>query len=437
MTVALTSALLAACASPTGEGDPTFSAPRTTSTESASPSISEPERALGALVPVTVGVLDGVSPGAAEGRSVNVPEGWTAEVWANVPGARLAAWTPDGRLLVSSGAAGVVWVLTPGAAGAAPEARRLLEGLSSPQGLALTEDGSTLVVGESTRLVAYDYADGRVSGARVILDGLPASGHGAKAVAVQDGTVFYSLGSRSNRDPSERSADPERAIIGAVELDGTGDRVFARGVRNGFALDFAPDGSLFVAVNQMDNLPYPYRDDTGRYGQVFTEFVNDHPVEQLTRLTDGIDLGWPLCVPDSREGVTDIPYVNDAIHNPQGAELDCADLPPVQVGLPAHSAPLGMTFTHDTPLASVLGAGALVGAHGSWNRTPPQEPYVAFAPWDEATQTLGEAEYLVTGFQGDDGSRWGRPVMPVVGPDGAVYVTDDAAGLVYRIAPPA
>ncbi len=380
-------------------------------------------------------MTDGVDPGAAAGKSLNVPEGWSVDVWANVPGARLAAWTPDGRLLVSNGSGGAVLVLTPDAGGA-PASGVLLEGLASAQGLAFTEDGETLVVGDATRLIAYDYADGTATSPRVILDGLPAQGHGAKAVAVQGDTVYYSLGSRSNRDPGERDGDPERAVIGAVQLDGTRTRVFASGVRNGFALDFAPDGSLFVAVNQMDNLPYPYRDDAGRFGEVFQEFVNDHPVEQLTRLTDGIDLGWPLCVPDSREGVTDLPYVPDAEFNADGAALDCSSLPATQVGLPAHSAPLGLTFTHDTAIADVLGSGALVGAHGSWNRTPPQEPCVAFAPWDEATQTLGEAQYVVTGFQNADGSRWGRAVMPTVGPDGALYLTDDAAGLVYRIAPP-
>ncbi|MDN4473016.1 PQQ-dependent sugar dehydrogenase [Demequina zhanjiangensis] len=429
---------LTACTPDEPAPTPSTSAPTepvVTAAPSESQSAAPAPMAIGELASVPLTVADGVDPGPAQGRSVNLPEGWSAEVWTAIPDARLAAWTPDGRLLVSSGDFGVVHVLTPGQGGEAPASSVMLDGLRSPQGLAFTDDGATLVVGESDRLVAYDYAAGVASNPRVILDGLPSNGHGAKAVAISEGTVYYSLGSRSNREPAEREANPERAAVGAVGLDGSGNRVFARGVRNGFALDFAPDGTLFVAVNQMDNLPYPFQDDSGRFGEVFTEFVNDNPVEQLTRLTDGIDLGWPLCVPDSRDGVTDVPYVPDAEFNADGSRLDCGALPATQVGLPAHSAPLGMTFTHDTALADVLGAGALVGAHGSWNRTPPQEPYVAFAPWDDATATLGAAQYLMTGFQDDGGARWGRPVMPVVGPDGSVYVTDDHAGLVYRLTP--
>jgi glucose/arabinose dehydrogenase len=76
----------------------------------------------------------------------------------------------------------------------------------------------------------------------------------------------------------------------------------------------------------------------------------------------------------------------------------------------------------------------LLGVHGSWNRTPPRAPEVSFFDWRNGT--LGPQQTLVGGFQDEDGSRWGRPVAAVAGPDGAVYVTDDYAGAVYRLAPP-
>lgn len=66
---------------------------------------------------------------------------------------------------------------------------------------------------------------------------------------------------------------------------------------------------------------------------------------------------------------------------------------------------------------------------------PALEPYVSFLPWDDATQTLRAPVPLVMGFQSDAGERWGRAVDPVPGPDGSLYLTDDAAGLVYRITP--
>lgn len=259
-----------------------------------------------------------------------------------------------------------------------------------------------LVIGESQRLVAWTYANQSLSNPRVIVDGLPTTGHGAKGVAVDGDTLYFSLGSSSNRDPVDRTADTERA------------------------------------VNQADNQPYPFRDGSGLYGQVVEEFVNENPVDQVTRVTPGLDLGWPYCMPDgtASDDLVDLGYFADPLLNADESALDCSKLERVQLGLPAHSAPLGLAFTSGTPLRAVLGDGALIAAHGSWNREPPREPYVVFAPWDADAGALGATELLVTGFQNEDGSRWGRAVAAVPGPDGALYVTDDLAGLVYRIAPP-
>jgi glucose/arabinose dehydrogenase len=99
----------------------------------------------------------------------------------------------------------------------------------------------------------------------------------------------------------------------------------------------------------------------------------------------------------------------------------------------AHSAPLGLAFTA-VVLPSPYADGALVGIHGSWNRQPPRAPEVSFFAWRDGN--LGDQQTLVGGFQADDGSRWGRPVAAVVGPDGAVYISDDYAGAIYRLAPP-
>lgn len=396
--------------------------------------------AVGPLAPTPLDVARGADAGAAAGRSVTLPAGWSAQIWADVPGARMAAWAPDGRLVVSSGDHGTVWLLTPTADPAeSPTTTVLLDGLSNPQGVAFARQGSvdTLLVGEDSRIVAWTYADGTVSDRRVLVDRLPTSGHGAKAVTVAGTTVFYSLGSSSNRDPADRDTTPARATVWQVDLDGTGNRTVATGVRNGFGLAIAPDGTLFTAVNQSDNQPYPYQDDTGRYGKDVTEYVNENPVDQVSRITPGTDLGWPYCVPDTRglDDPLDLPYVNDPTHNPDGEQLDCTAIGTTMLGLPAHSAPLGLTFTTGSDLEGTLGLGALITSHGSWNREPPRAPGVAFSPWDADTATLGTPVDLVSGFQGADGSRWGRTVDAVPGPDGSLYITDDEAGLVYRVAP--
>ena len=387
----------------------------------------------------------------AEPREVQIPAGWTMSVWASVDGARLAAWAPDGSLLVSRPGAGEVVRLEPGATPAAvPTTTTLLAGLEQPHGLAFA--GDTLYVAQSSEVDSYAYAGGVVSGKKVVAGGLPdakspelrgAYAHALKSVAVgNDGAVYYSIGSTGNTSAEDRDASPERATVYRVPPGGGTPEVYARGVRNGTGLAVAPDGAVWTAVNNRDNIAYPwdqpYGDaDGSSYGEVVQDYVDDHPAEELARLTAGRDLGWPYCNPDPdvRQGVSGTaydysrpPFVRDAQTNADGSKLDCDTLAPIEQTFGAHSAPLGLSFA-DVP---GLGAGALVGVHGSWNRQPPRPPEVSFFASDGAGG-LGGQQTLVTGFQGDDGSRWGRPVAAVLGPDGAVYVTDDKAGAVYRL----
>ncbi len=370
------------------------------------------------------------------GQSMLAPPGWTVSLWARVPGARLLAFAPDGKLLVSRPESGDVVALSDG------RQQTLVEGLNQPHGLAF--DGDTLYVAESDQVDAYAYANGAVSGRRVVVDGLPDDkspelggkyAHALKSVAVgPDKSLYISIGSTGNISAEDRAAKPERATIlrfadGRLET-------FARGVRNGTGLAVAPDGGVWTAVNNRDNIPFPYEGDD--QGKVETSYVNDHPLEPLARLEKGRDLGWPYCNPDpdlqpgdeeSPLSYSDRPFVRDFDTNRDGSKLDCATLRPVEQGMGAHSAPLGLSFAAQLP--GVYGAGALVGVHGSWNRKPPRPPEVSFFAWRD--NKLGPQQTLLSGFQREDGSRWGRPVMAVQGPDKAIYVSDDYAGAVYRV----
>lgn len=424
--------LLAGCAAPEG-------APRQGDSNGSSP------RAEAGLAQTTIRVPDSLdrAPFDSE-RTVTAPKGWTVALWARVDGARLAAWTPDGRLLVSRPESGDVQVLTPHRDPTRPPAiDTLVSGLTQPHGLAF--DGDSLLVAESDRIDAFDYADGAVTKRRTVLAGLPnastselrgAYAHALKSVVVgDDGALYVSVGSTGNVSPEDRTASPERASILRVE-DGRAT-AYAHGVRNGTGLAVAPDGAVWTAVNNRDRVAIPTGD---RKGDVDQSYVNDHPLEPVAKLFPGRDLGWPYCNPDPdvRQGqagtpldYSDRPFLRDVETNADGAKLDCAALPRIEQGLPAHSAPLGMTFAPAAAMPSGWGAGALVGVHGSWNRQPPEAPRVAFLPY--ADGALGEARTLLGGFQLADGSRWGRAVAAVAGPDGAVYVTDDAAGAVYRL----
>ncbi|AEV85891.1 gluconolaconase [Actinoplanes sp. SE50] len=377
---------------------------------------AESTPATGTLVTTTVTGTD---------HRIQAPPGWSVQLWAELPGARLLAWTPDGRLLVSRPGAGDVVALTPGPPGTKPRQTTLVGGLDQPHGLAF--QNNTLYVAESDQVDRFTYRAGAVSGERVVIAGLPdakspelggAYAHALKSVAIgRDGTIFVSVGSTGNVSANDREARPQRATILQAPPGGGRPTVFARGVRNGTGLAIAPDGSVWTAVNNRDNIADPSD------GQVKQSYVNDHPLEPLARLTPGRDLGWPYCNPD-----LDRRFVRDYQLNRDGAKLDCAKLAPIEQGLGAHSAPLGLSFA---TLAAPFGQGALVGVHGSWNRTPPRAPEVSFFAW--RNNALGPQQTLLGGFQDARGNRWGRPVMAVQGPDQALYVSDDLAGAIYRV----
>jgi glucose/arabinose dehydrogenase len=446
-------AAAAACSGSPGQarGTAAPSAPASASSRSpVAPTVQVPAGWSATPLAVPGGEGDGA---LSRPHTLIVPAGWTARVWARVPDARMEAWTPGGALLVSDPHGGKIMELQPGAAGTAA-VTTLLAGLTYPQGMAFARlDGKwVLYVAESDQIDRYPWGAGGISGGRTViaarLPDLDPHGddvHRAKDVTVAaDGTVYFNVGSSSNASPGDRAMSPQRAVIMAVSPDGTDLRVVERGVRNGEGLAMAPDGTVWTAVNERDNIPYPSHGPYGTYsdafGQVIQGYVNNHPPDEVVPVTAARDLGWPYCDPDQDDShpagsLADVPLVPNAATNPGQNELDCAALPPVEVGLPAHSAPLGMTFLEDSKIPAPWSGGAVIATHGSWDRQPPQAPAVLWLAWNASQGKLEPAVTLVGGFDNSDGSFWGRPVDAAPGPDGALYVSDDTAGAIYRLAP--
>jgi glucose/arabinose dehydrogenase len=387
-------------------------------------------------------------------RKLRVPLGWSAKVWARVPDARMEAWTPEGDLLVSEPDNGIVTELVPDAHGTAKR-RTLLTGLTEPQGLAFARLSGhwVLYVADSNRLDRYRWGSKGIEGPpAVIVAGLPdldASGndvHRVKDLVVtRRGVIFFNVGSSSNANPNDLRMSPPRAVIMSVRPNGTGLHVVEHAVRNGEGLALAPNGEVWTAVNNRDNIPYPFHRAYGgfadAFGKVIQAYVNNHPPDEVVPVVAGRNLGWPYCDPDQDENkprgsLASIPLVANALTNRRSVKMNCAKLPRINVGLAAHSAPLGMSFLEGTSIMPPWSGGAVVAAHGSWNRNPPLSPAVLWMAWNTSTQTLEPAMTLVTGFQLPNGSRWGRPADVVAGPGGALYVSDDTAGAIYRLMPP-
>ncbi len=387
-------------------------------------------------------------------RTLQVPAGFAIAVYARVPGARFLAITPDGNLLVSQPGAGKVSLVRPGSAGGLPVVTDFVTGLRNPHDMVFHTIGSTtyLYLAESNQINRYVYQAGDLTGQsrQVIITGLPDAstpelqgnyGHQLKNLALDGNHKLYvSIASTCNACLSDTQSDPVRGAIYQYDADGSNRRLFARGLRNAEGLAFVPGtNTLWVAVNNRDNTPYPFDDGTGKYGQVLPDYVDNHPPDEFTQVTDGANYGWPFFNPnpDTSAGMDNMPFDRDYDFNRDG-HVDVAIMTRISKGIQAHSAALGLTFLQGTRFPAAYNNAAVIALHGSWNRTTPTGYKVVYFPWNPATQTPGAQTDLVAGFTDlSIGSAWGRPVDTAVDPQGRLFISDDQSGTIYQLTAPA
>ncbi|HYN95632.1 MAG TPA: gluconolaconase [Pilimelia sp.] len=428
---------------------PTASA---TATGAGSPSAASPGVAGGPRATVTVGVPAGLRRAPFDvPRRLTLPAGWAASVYARVAKARFLAVAPGGDLLVSQPSTGAV-LLVRRAGGGAGRVSPFLRGLNRPHDIVFAEVGgrSFVFVAEADRVVRYPYqaGDSTARPGQPVVTGLPDTStpelrgqysHVLKNIAVRGNVLYVSIASTCNACVSDTRSDPQRAAIYTYDAAGTnaGRRLYARGLRNAEGLAFVPGtGDLWAVVNNRDNTLVPDDRDVdgdgrGDRGRRMTEFVDDYPVEPFTRVVRSGFYGWPFCNPNSDRGVRRMGYHRDYQLNRDGRAADCATATPIDVGLPAHTAPLGLTFTQGTPAPDL---GAVIALHGSWNRSTPSGYKVIHFPWTAAGP--GNQYDLATGWlDAGTGRSWGRPVDVAVDTDGSLLVSDDAAGAVLRLVP--
>jgi glucose/arabinose dehydrogenase len=372
-------------------------------------------------------------------RYLTVPEGFQISVYARVSGARFIAVTPDGNLLVSQPGKGIV-SLVQANTDTPPTVSTFVDGLQNPHDMVFHNVGSTtyLYISESNQINRFIYKAGDTTAydREVVVSNLPDGGnHPLKNIALDSKDKLYvALGSSCNACVEDTTSDPQRGAIYQYDADGKNGRLFAQGLRNAEGLAFVPGtDTLWVVVNNRDNIAYPLKDSTGNYGQVVPDYVDNHPPDEFTQVRDGGNYGWPFCDPnpDTSSKLDNMPFDLDVEYNQDG-KVNCDKMDRVNKGIQAHSAPLGVLFLQDTKFAEAYRQGVVVPVHGSWNRTTPIGYKVTYYPW--SSDKPGEVVDLVTGWM-DNGAAWGRPVDVAVDPTGSMLISDDQSGTIYKLSP--
>lgn len=336
---------------------------------------------------------------------LEAPPGFAVTVFAaGVENARAMALGDANTLFVGSRRAGKVHALVDRDGDGRADERFLVDsGLRMPTGVAFR--GGALFVAAVSRILRYDAIESRLADPPepvVVTDALPTDRHhGWKYLAFgPDGRLYVPVGAPCN--VCERP-DPYSAIL-RMDPDGGDLEVFARGVRNSVGFDFHPrTGELWFTDNGRDHLG------------------DDLPPGELNRApAPGLHFGFPRC-----HGA--------ALADPQfGGARGCAESTPPAQELGPHVAPLGMAFYDGAAFPEEYRGDAFIAEHGSWNRSRKIGYRVTRVVLDDAGNATDYRPFIAGWLQGE--RNWGRPADVLVARDGALLVSDDQGGVIYRVA---
>lgn len=358
--------------------------------------------------------------GWPEGKTPVAPAGFVVTKYADkLNSPRWFYVTPDGDLLVSESqtnrrrSANDIILFRDTNGDGLPDLRQtFMKGLNQPLGM-LVMNG-WFYVGNTDGLYRYPYKPGQLEitdkGEKILE--LPAGGYNnhwtRNVIPNADGTKLYvTVGSGSNVGEHGMDNEKRRADILEINPDGTGERIFAGGIRNPVGLAWEPvTKALWTAVNERDNLG--------------DDLVPDY----LTSVKDGGFYGWPFAYFGAHE---------DPRRKGERPDLVAKTLVP-DVDLGSHTASLGLAFYTKNTFPKKYQGGAFVGQHGSWNRSVFSGYKVVFIPFENG-QPVGKPEDFLTGFIADESKNevYGRPVGVFVLADGSMLVADDEANTIWKV----
>ncbi|MEX0877288.1 MAG: PQQ-dependent sugar dehydrogenase [Candidatus Spechtbacterales bacterium] len=334
---------------------------------------------------------------------LTLPDNFKIEVFAeNLPGARVIVRDGQGNFWVSQTKQGIISLLTV-EDGKVTGSNAVFRNLDRPHGLAIDpQNGTTLYYAETGgvyRVPLYTEAS-----PEKLVD-LPAGGgHFTRTIAFgPDGRLYVSIGSTCNVCNED---DERRAAIYSMNRDGSDFKKHADGLRNSVFFDWSyVDGRMWATEMGRDRLG------------------DDIPPDEINIIEEGANYGWPICY---GKGIHDTSFdKNQYVRNP------CEDTIPSYIDLQAHSAPLGLAFVPEEGWPEGMWYDLLVAYHGSWNRTVPTGYKIMRLKLDAEGNFEGREDFVSGWLQG--GSALGKPVDIHIEPGGVMYITDDHAGVVYRV----
>ena len=368
------------------------------------------------------------------GAKPQVPAGFTIELFAEgLSGPRIIRTAPNGDIFVAETRAGRIRILRAADGAAKPGVNEIFAtGLRDPFGIAFFPSGDTpqwIYIANTDSVVRFPYRSGdlKASGpAETIVAKLPTGGHSTRDVAFtpDNARMLVSVGSSSNigdgmgKPPGGLEAwasqqplgaawgyETDRAAVLSFDPDGKNQKIFAAGIRNCVGLAIQPGTNTpWCSTNERDGLG--------------DDLVPDY----VTRVKEGAFYGWPWYYIGNHE---------DPRHG--GARPDLKDKVTVpDVLLQAHSASLGLTFYQGNNFPAEYRGDAFAAEHGSWNRSKRTGYKVVRIRLKDGVPT-GEYEDFVTGFVVNDSEVWGRPVGVAIARDGALLISEDGNGTIWRV----